>query len=94
MGYLFQQYALFPNMTVAQNILCGIRNGSRAEKQQRVTEQIHHFQLDGLEKKYPAQLSGGQQQRVALARILVSEPRAILLDEPFSALDSYLKWNL
>lgn len=60
-GYLFQQYALFPNMTVTQNILCGIRNGTRAEKQRRTAEQIRHFRLDGLEKKYPAQLSGGQQ---------------------------------
>ena len=93
-GYLFQQYALFPNMTVAQNIRCGIRTGSRADKQQRAAEQLCRFRLEGLENKYPAQLSGGQQQRVALARILASDPRAILLDEPFSALDSFLKWSL
>lgn len=58
-GYLFQQYALFPNMTVLQNIRCGIRSGSRAE------EKLRRFRLEGLEKKYPAQLSGGQQQRTA-----------------------------
>ncbi len=92
-GYLFQNYALFPNMTVAQNIAAGIR-GSKSEKAQVVTKMLHNFHLQGLEKRYPSQLSGGQQQRVALARMLAYEPDALLLDEPFSALDAYLKEEL
>ena len=74
-GYLFQNYALFPNMTVRQNILCGLnREKDRAVKQRRLREMLKMMQLEGFEERKPAQLSGGQQQRVALARILVSDP--------------------
>jgi molybdate transport system ATP-binding protein len=92
-GYLFQNYALFPNMTVAENIGCGLR-GSKADKLPRINEMIEMLHLQGLEMRYPMQLSGGQQQRVALARILAYEPDVLMLDEPFSALDSYLKESL
>ena len=93
-GYLFQQYALFPNMTVEQNIAAGAHALKGAAREKRVRELITIFRLEGLERHRPEQLSGGQQQRVALARMMAAEPKAILLDEPFAALDSYLRWQL
>lgn len=92
-GYLFQNYALFPNMTVSQNIAVGLGKNKAREKD-RIQEMIRMFDLEGLENRLPGQLSGGQQQRVALARILAYRPEVILLDEPFSALDAYLKDRL
>ena len=90
-GYLFQNYALFPNMTVEENIACGL---TKNYDEKIVSDMIKRFHLDGLEKRYPRQLSGGQQQRVALARILAYNPDVILLDEPFSAMDTFLKEQL
>ena len=93
-GYLFQQYALFPSMTAEQNILCSIRSGTRAEKRRALAEAVRMFRLEGLEKKLPAQLSGGQQQRVAIARALVTGPSIICMDEPLSNLDAKLRVQL
>lgn len=89
-GYLFQNYALFPHMTVRENIACGLtsRDSTSADSW------IDKFYLSGLEDHYPTQLSGGQQQRTALARMLASDPALIMLDEPFSALDDYLRWQM
>lgn len=92
-GYMFQNYALFPTMTVVQNIASGL-GMTAGNKDDRVGEMIERFHLQGLEKHYPGQLSGGQQQRVALARIMAYRPDIILLDEPFSALDEHLKERL
>lgn len=93
-GYLFQEYALFPNMTVEENIAIGIKEKKKGEKRKKIHDYIQKFFLEGLEKKHPSSLSGGQKQRVAIARMLAAEPELILLDEPFSAVDSYLKWKL
>lgn len=106
-GYLFQQYALFPNMTVYQNISCGVKGAakragaerggnciSKNDKEKMIRDIIDLVHLNGLEEKKPKQISGGEQQRVALARILVNQPDALLLDEPFSALDASLRKNL
>ena len=88
-GYLFQNYALFPRMTVLENIRAGLAPKKEAEKKAR--DFIKNFELSGLEHRFPQELSGGQQQRTALARMLIREPELILLDEPFSALDSNLR---
>ncbi len=93
-GLLFQNYALFPNMTVEQNIRAVLALGQRPDVEGRLRSLLERFYITGLERHYPAQLSGGQQQRVALARIMASEPSIIMLDEPLSALDSYLRWQL
>lgn len=92
-GYLFQNYALFPTMTVEENIGAGLK-GDKAARRQRVAEMIDRFRLKGLEKQFPSSLSGGQQQRTALARLMAYEPEMILLDEPFSAMDSNLRDQL
>ena len=90
-GYLFQNYALFPNMTVEENVAAGL---AKDHDEKIVSDMIERFHLSGLENRYPRQLSGGQQQRVALARILAYGPDVILFDEPFSAMDAYLKEQL
>lgn len=92
-GYLFQNYALFPAMTVEENIAAGLK-GEKEEKKRRVREMTERFGLTGLEKRFPGELSGGQQQRTALARIMAYEPEVILLDEPYAALDMFLRDRL
>jgi molybdate transport system ATP-binding protein len=93
-GYVPQRYALFPHLTVEENIAYGLRGSPREERRRRVAELVALMGLEGLERRRPAQLSGGQQQRVALARALAREPDTLLLDEPFGALDVGIRSEL
>ena len=89
-GYLFQNYALFPNLTVLENICFSLKRSDR-EGQAYARELMERFYLTEVADSYPAILSGGQQQRTAMARMLAARPEVLLLDEPFSALDSFLR---
>ena len=95
-GFVFQNYALFPHLTVAKNISFGldIRNIEINLKKQRVQELLQLVQLEKFADRYPHQLSGGQRQRIALARALAVEPKVLLLDEPFAALDAKIRKQL
>ncbi len=94
-GYLFQNYALFPQMTLKKNVLVSVnKKYNKEEKLIKVDEILDLLNIKEIENKLPSEISGGQQQRVAFARIIVNEPDFLLLDEPFSSLDAFLKWNL
>ena len=93
-GYLFQQYALFPNMTVEKNIAAGCMEKNKDRKKALVSDKIEKMHLSGLEHKFPSQLSGGMQQRVAIARALAMDTDILIMDEPFGALDAKNKSSL
>lgn len=94
-GMMFQHYALFPQMTVLKNVLCGARRDMKGKaREDAALAMLEAFGILDLKDRLPAQLSGGQQQRVALARMMVGNPRILMLDEPFSALDSHLRFRM
>lgn len=93
-GMVFQDYALFPNLTVADNIVFGLHKLKKNMRRTRLEQMLELVQMSGYEKRYPHELSGGQQQRVALARALAPQPSVLLMDEPFSSLDAHLKGEI
>ncbi len=94
LGYVFQNYTLFPHMSVRKNIECGLKGWEKKDREERVMEMLSLLHIEELEMRYPSQLSGGQKQRVALARALAPKPGILLLDEPFSALDMEIRTKL
>ena len=93
-GYVSQALALFPHMTVRENIAYGAKGLTKLERDNRIDRMLDVFRIEGLDKKLPSEISGGQKQRAALARALIRRPRMLLLDEPFSALDNPLRLEM
>src|SRR5690606_9871284 len=97
-GFVFQHYALFPHMTVGENIAFGMKVSKKARSKQEITDRVNDLlrlvKLEGLNDRFPSQISGGQKQRVALARALAVDPKVLLLDEPFGALDANVRHDL